>query len=139
MSLDVALTDDIEQVQAIRRIVFIEGQNVPLAREVDGRDSVALHLLLRLDCQPIGTARLLIVNDTGKIGRVAVLAEHRGRGFGVAIMQKALDVLRARGLVKAELGAQIHAIGFYERLGFKAFGPEYQDAGIPHRDMVYVF
>ena len=33
------------------------------------------------------------------------------------------------------LGAQTHAIGFYEKLGFTAFGPEYLDAGIPHRDM----
>ena len=139
MNLEVALTDDIEQVQAIRRIVFNEGQNVPVADEVDGLDSQALHLLLRLDGQPIGTARLLINDDTCKIGRVAVLAEHRGRGFGVTIMQKALDVLRAEGLGQAKLGAQTHAIGFYERLGFKAIGPEYQDAGIPHRDMVYVF
>ena len=139
MSHEVVLTDDIKQVQVIRRIVFIEGQNVPAALEVDGLDAEALHLLLCLDEQPIGTARILISGDTGKIARVAVLADHRLRGFGMAIMQKALDVLRAKGVAKAKLGAQTHAIGFYERLGFKAVGPEYQDAGIPHRKMVYIF
>ncbi len=40
------------------------------------------------------------------------------------------------GVAKAKLGAQVHAIGFYEKLGFEAVGPVYMDAGIPHRDMV---
>ena len=50
-------------------------------------------------------------------------------------MRAALDELRARGVRMAGLGAQTHAIGFYERLGFAVYGPEYDDAGIPHRDM----
>jgi len=39
-------------------------------------------------------------------------------------------------VTKVKLGAQVHALGFYERLGFTAVGPVYQDAGIAHRDMV---
>jgi ElaA protein len=35
----------------------------------------------------------------------------------------------------ARLGAQVHALNFYEKLGFKVVGPVYEDAGIPHRDM----
>ena len=65
----------------------------------------------------------------------AVLPEARGTGAGVALMHAALDELRARGVRVAKLGAQTHAIGFYERLGFTVYGPEYDDAGIPHRDM----
>ena len=40
------------------------------------------------------------------------------------------------GVTKVKLGAQTHALGFYERLGFTAYGPEFDDAGIPHREMV---
>ncbi len=40
------------------------------------------------------------------------------------------------GISQVKLGAQVHALGFYEALGFEAFGPVYDDAGIPHRDMV---
>ncbi|HHY02857.1 MAG TPA: GNAT family N-acetyltransferase, partial [Paracoccus sp.] len=47
----------------------------------------------------------------------------------------ALDELRARGVTTARLGAQTHALRFYEKLGFTAYGPVYDDAGIPHRDM----
>jgi ElaA protein len=36
------------------------------------------------------------------------------------------------GLDAAQLGAQTHAVGFYERFGFRVQGSEYEDAGIPH-------
>jgi ElaA protein len=39
-------------------------------------------------------------------------------------------------VTKVKLGAQTHALGFYERLGFTAIGDEFDDAGIPHREMV---
>lgn len=136
MTVTVTLTDDLQTVLAIRRVVFIDGQNVPEDREVDGYDGDALHLLLEKDGQPIGTARLLLDGETGKIGRVAVLKEHRGGGFGVMLIEKSIEVLRARGMRRAKLGAQTHAIGFYEKLGFTAKGPEFIDADILHREMV---
>ena len=102
---------------------------------VDGRDGEAVHLLATRDGAPVGTARLLITGGKGKIGRVCVLREARGTGLGAALIAAALESLRKRGCATAVLGAQTHALGFYERLGFAAFGPEYLDAGIPHRDM----
>ena len=72
----------------------------------------------------------------GKVGRVCVLAEVRGTGLGAALMRAAVDHYRTvPGIETVKLGAQTHALGFYERLGFEAVGPEYMDAGIPHRDM----
>ncbi|MEL7089395.1 MAG: GNAT family N-acetyltransferase, partial [Planctomycetota bacterium] len=60
----------------------------------------------------------------------------RGTGLGAAIILGCLDVARAQpGVTTAKLGAQTHALSFYEKLGFAAFGPVYDDAGIPHRDM----
>jgi len=47
------------------------------------------------------------------------------------------DRLReAPGVTRVILGARTRAIGFYEGLGFVAEGPEFDDAGIPHRLMV---
>jgi ElaA protein len=78
-----------------------------------------------------------VSGSTGKIGRVCVLPEVRGTGLGAALVRAAVARLRTvPGVTLAKLGAQTHAIGFYERLGFVATGPEYPDAGIPHRDMV---
>jgi ElaA protein len=133
----VSVTDDLATCLALRRVVFIEEQGVPEAEEVDGRDGEAVHLLARRDSVPVGTARILIAGDTGKIGRVCVLPEARGIGAGTALVQAAVAHLRGvPGVVRARLGAQVHALGFYERLGFEATGPVYDDAGIPHRDMV---
>lgn len=135
MRLEIGLTGDLQTCLAIRRVVFIEEQGVSLADEVDGRDGEAEHLLALLDGAPVGTARMLVERETGKIGRVAVLAGARGRGIGAALIRAAVVRLRERGLRVAKLGAQTHAVGFYEGLGFTAFGPVYDDAGIPHRDM----
>lgn len=133
--MKISVTDDFPACAAIRRRVFIEEQNVPEELELDDLDAAAVHLLATQDGRPVGTARLLIEGETAKIGRVAILPELRGTGAGAALMRAALDELRARGVTKAKLGAQTHAIGFYERLGFTVYGPEYDDAGIPHRDM----
>lgn len=129
-------TEDLATCHALRRRVFIEEQNVSEAEELDGLDGEAIHLLAFEDGQAVGSARLLLSGETGKIGRVCVLAEMRGKGVGQALMRAALSELRGiQGLRLAKLGAQSHAIGFYEALGFEAYGPEYLDAGIPHRDM----
>lgn len=129
-------TEDLATCHALRRRVFIEEQNVSEAEELDGLDGEAIHLLAFENGQAVGSARLLLSGETGKIGRVCVLAEMRGKGVGQALMRAALSELRGiQGLRLAKLGAQSHAIGFYEALGFEAYGSEYLDAGIPHRDM----
>jgi predicted GNAT family N-acyltransferase len=133
----IAPTRDIATCRGLRRTVFIEEQGVSEADEVDDRDDAAIHLLALLDGRPMGTARLLVEGSTGKIGRVCVLPEARGTGLGAALIRAAVAELRATpGVTRAKLGAQVHALGFYERLGFVAVGPVYPDAGIDHRDMV---
>lgn len=136
MSVDIAETRDIAACLALRRVVFIDEQGVPEAEELDDLDAGAVHLLARIDGVAMGSARLLRQGTTGKIGRVCVLAAARGTGLGAALMRAAIAHFRASGDVDTlRLGAQTHALGFYERLGFVAEGPEYLDAGIPHRDM----
>lgn len=117
----------------IRRVVFIEEQRVPLEEEWDGRDPECRHFLAISAGKALGTARLL---PDAHIGRVAVLAEARGRGIGVALMRAAIETARRRGHHSVELAAQTHALAFYERLGFTAFGEAFLDAGIAHRSMM---
>ena len=136
MTVGIAETRDLETCLELRRIVFIEEQGVSVADERDGRDEEAIHLLLRLHDEPIGTARILVSDGTAKIGRVCVLKHHRRNGHGSALVEACCRAARQRpGVTMAKLGAQTHAIGFYEALGFAAQGPVYDDAGIPHRDM----
>ncbi|WP_299607974.1 GNAT family N-acetyltransferase [uncultured Tateyamaria sp.] len=136
MTWIIAQTDDLTTCHALRRTVFIEEQGVSEAEEVDGRDGDALHVLASVDDVPMGCARILLDGQVAKIGRVCVLNAARGTGMGAAIIETCLDLARQQnGVTKAKLGAQTHALAFYERLGFVPYGPVYDDAGIPHRDM----
>lgn len=136
--MKVEVTQDIEACLALRAKVFIEEQGVSEADELDGRDGESTHLLLLDGETPVGTARLMTQGNTGKVGRICVLKEYRGQGLGALLVRFTVDHFRTvEGVIQVKLGAQCHAIPFYENLGFTAFGPVYDDAGIDHRDMVH--
>lgn len=131
--------DDLALPHALRRKVFIEEQGYAEADEWDALDELARHLILwdmRTDpATPVGTARIFVEGGTGRIGRVCVLVQARGTGLGAMLIDHAVALLREAGCHRAVLGAQVRAMGFYERLGFVATGPEYDDGGVPHREM----
>ncbi len=122
--------------QSIRHAVFVLGQGVRPEEEVDGADPDCRHALALRGGAAIGTARVMRMGRVAKIQRVAVLPEARGIGVGAGLMAWIAARLAEEGTWDAAvLGSQIHALGFYERLGWRAEGPEYLDARIPHRDM----
>jgi ElaA protein len=128
---------DIQAAMHIRFVVFVHEQNVPPELELDEYDAQAIHLLaMDANQSPVGVARVVEKpGSVAKIGRVAVLKEWRGKGVGEALMRYALRVAQQRGMNSAVLDAQTAAIAFYEKLGFVAEGPEFDDAGIAHRRM----
>ncbi|WP_338777615.1 GNAT family N-acetyltransferase [Streptomyces sp. DG1A-41] len=137
---------DREACFAVRKEVFVGEQGVPEDIEYDAYDPGAVHVLaVREDGVPLGTGRLLLgeaaVAQTGadsavgSLGRLAVAAHARGLGVGVALVRAIEDAARARGLAAVDLHAQTHALGFYARLGYEAYGQEYLEAGIPHQAM----
>jgi predicted GNAT family N-acyltransferase len=137
MTVQILVTKDIATCHALRRTVFIEEQGVSVADEQDDLDDKCVHLLALQDGVPVGSARLMPIGDIGKVGRVCVLQQARGTGLGVALMQAAVDQFRTMpGIKHVKLGAQTHALTFYERLGFTPYGDIFLDAGIPHRNMV---
>ena len=117
----------------VRNRVFIEEQKVPAEIETDEHDQQSTHFVaLDQKRNPIGTARLL---PDGRVGRVAVLIEWRRKGVGRALMKETLTVSSHRGIPHVSLHAQVSSIPFYLELGFKTKGPEFYEAGIPHRKM----
>lgn len=125
--------DDAAAIADVRRRVFIVEQGVPEALEWEAIDAQCAWFVAEADVGDIvGVARL---QADGRIGRMAVLPEWRRRGLGAALLAAALVEARARGLSGAHLAAQTHAVPFYARFGFRAEGPVFLDAGIPHRYM----
>ena len=120
---------------ALRREVFVWEQKVPEEEENDPYDLTATHFVAILDGEVVGTLRLIEGAEHVKIGRVAVRMSFRGRGIARQRIAAAMAHARAKGHERFFLTAQSDKLGFYERLGFVAFGPEFQDGGMPHRAM----
>lgn len=125
------------QIERVRRTVFIEEQRIAERDEWDELDPVIPHVLAfeqpaSAKRDAVGTGRL---EPTGKIGRVAVLPSCRGTGAGIAVMRRLLELAAERGFTEVYLNAQVSAAGFYQRLGFRADGPEFDEVGIPHQRM----
>ncbi|MFE5580838.1 GNAT family N-acetyltransferase [Kitasatospora sp. NPDC056531] len=140
---------DLALVREVRREVFIVEQNVPEELEYDEYDGTSVHLLaVGADGVAMGTGRLIFGEHALKLtggvegrvllGRLAVLAAARGTGLGAELVRAIEAAGLERGAVEVELHAQVQALGFYERLGYVAEGPVYDDAGIPHRTMTRV-
>lgn len=148
LQVRVATLAELPRVFAVRREVFVVGQGVPEELELDHLDAGAEHVLARRDGQVLGTGRLVdgrideagrlepgTAGTVGTIGRMAVREAARGSGLGRALLDLLLQQARERGLPAVELHAQVHALGFYQRAGFTAFGPVYLEAGIEHQGM----
>lgn len=124
---------DALQLQQVRRVVFIDEQQVPEELEWDADDALSLHALALDDGgTAIATGRLL---PDGHIGRMAVLREWRRRGVGGAILSWLIGEARARGDRFVQLNAQTHALDFYAWHGFTVCSEIFIEAGIPHRKM----
>lgn len=122
-----------ETLRRIRETVFIVEQQVPREIEWDGADDTASHFLVIDEAgQALGCARLL---PSGQIGRMAVLAEHRGRGLGQRLLSEAVAEAKRQGMSSVHLHAQTHAAGFYRKAGFLPQGGEFLEAGMPHQAM----
>lgn len=120
-------------LKTVREEVFIKEQHVPVALEWDGMDEAAQHLLALSDAgEAIGCTRLI---GNGSIGRMAVLKPWRGLGVGRALLIKAVSLYQQQGIERITLSAQVHAIPFYEKSGFKGCSEPYLDADILHIDM----
>lgn len=125
---------DRRALRHIREQVFVQEQAVPPAEEWDELDAVACHFLAEHAGRAVACGRLLA---SGKIGRLAVLPDFRGRGLGGRILDHMVAHALAGNPGQLYLHAQVHALGFYLRHGFVAEGEEFLEAGIRHRLMNY--
>ena len=125
-----------EDAFSVRRKVFVEEQGVPLSLELDELDNTSSHFVVYNENVPIGAGRIRESNaGIGKVERVCILPEFRGKHLGKSIMQSLEDHAAVQNFEKVVLNAQSQAIPFYERIGYVITSPEFMDADIPHRTM----
>jgi predicted GNAT family N-acyltransferase len=124
--------------QSVRTAVFVQEQGIAPEDEWDADDATALHsVLFDENGQALGNARLLQPSATvAKVGRMAVLKEARGNGYGARLLQALIRCARQRRHKEVRLNAQRTAESFYAAHGFVAVGEPFDEVGIPHVEMV---
>jgi len=130
---------DLYQIIQLRNRVFVVEQNC-VYQDADAKDQKAYHLFAKQDDKLIAYARMFKSGDyfdNASIGRVVVAPEFRKQHLGKKLMQKAINfVLNELQENSIEISAQTYLIKFYKDLGFKPFGDEYLEDGLPHIKMV---
>lgn len=114
---------------AIRKAVFIEEQAVDAELEYEFEDE-SIHFLATQNQQPVGTARWRKTEKGIKLERFAVLKSHRNLGVGSALLKAILADVPPNA--KLYLHAQLQAVPFYQKAGFKTDGAPFEEAGITH-------
>ncbi|GIO25786.1 GNAT family N-acetyltransferase [Ornithinibacillus bavariensis] len=137
--MDIKITQNAKEKEhafRIRTLVFVEEQKVPVEEEIDEYDKTAIHFVGYEDNKPIAASRLRFVEEYGKLERICVLNEFRGKSYGKEIIAAMEQIIKENGYKRAKLNAQTHAEGFYQKLGYKTVSDKFLDAGIPHVTMI---
>jgi predicted GNAT family N-acyltransferase len=137
MKIKIAETNhEKDQAFQVRTEVFVMEQGVPPEEELDEYDETAIHFLGIENNEPIAASRLRFVDVYGKLERICVLHDLRGKSYGKEIILAMEEVIKENGYQKAKLNAQTHAEEFYKKLGYETVSDEFMDAGIPHVTMI---
>ncbi|WP_410982805.1 GNAT family N-acetyltransferase [Bacillus cereus] len=130
---------DLEIAFHIRKEVFVKEQGVPLEDEFDTFDTlsdVCHHILVYFNEMPVGTGRIRFVDKIGKLERVCILLPYRKHGLGKTIIQALEEIAREKEISKVKLHGQIHAEGFYTKLGYQTSSDVFMEDSIPHILMI---
>jgi len=131
----VTTNKELQQVIDIRTKVFVEEQLVPYELEVDGLDDKAEHLIAYVDNNPVGCARIRIINRYAKLERIAIVEKYRGRGFGRQLTDFLIEYCKQKDVDEIRLHSQTYVADFYKKLGFLERGKTFFEADIEHIEM----
>lgn len=126
--------DLLAKIHTIRKDVFVIEQGCPEDLEWEYEDE-SHHYAALFNGEPIGTARWRKTDKGIKLERFAVLAEHRNKEVGKALL---LHILKETQPLNEQryLHAQLAAKNFYLRHGLQPIGEHFWEAGIEHVKMV---
>ncbi|MFZ3589286.1 GNAT family N-acetyltransferase [Bacillus sp. DJP31] len=134
--LVVSTKKEFEDALHVRRVVFIEEQQVPEDEEIDQYEDECTHVVVYTQNQPVAAGRLRNYDGIGKMERICVIESHRKLGLGKVVMDQLELLAKEKGFQKLKLNAQTHAEAFYEGLGYQTVSDIFMDAGIPHVTMI---
>jgi len=125
---------ELDALLDLRHRVFCVEQGVPKREEVDGRDGDAVHLVAvrAEDRRVLGTCRLVFVERTVQLSRLAVERDARRHGIASALLREADREAEAARAKRIVLHAQTYARALYTADGYEPRGRVFVEAGIEH-------
>jgi predicted GNAT family N-acyltransferase len=128
-----------EQAFHVRTVVFVDEQKVSIEEEIDEHEDEAIHFIGYEDKSPIAASRLRWVDNYGKLERICILKNYRGKSYGSQLIKAMEAKVTSKGYTQTKLNAQTRAIDFYKQHGYQVVSDEFLDAGIPHVTMTKQF
>ena len=130
---------ELYELLSLRSEVFVVEQDC-IYQDIDFKDKLALHVLLKKNKKLIGYSRLFKPGDYFKdssIGRIVIIKEYREKGYGEELMKISIESINKYfNEEKIHISAQAYLKNFYKKFNFKVKGEEYLEDGIPHIKMV---
>lgn len=126
-------TTEYEQMIRLRYEILRKPLGLSFSKDELEKEKSNLHIAAYEDDQMLGCC-MLVEEEPGtvRLRQMAVLNDLQGKGIGKALMQFAENLARDRGYKKITMHARKNAIGFYEKMGYKKIGSEFEEITIPH-------
>ncbi len=85
-----------DDAYSVRTIVFVEEQHVPPEVEIDEYEPEALHLIGYENAEPIAASRVRFIDSCGKLERICVLQNQRGKSRGSQMIQAMESIIKQK-------------------------------------------
>lgn len=131
---------ELHDLYLLRSEVFVVEQEC-IYQDIDGKDSIALHVLGVQKGKILAYARIFYKGDYYKkyasIGRIVVSPKYRKKKKGKLIVEHSIRLIKEKDEnVSIKISAQAHLSKFYNKIGFIETGKTYLEDGISHIAMI---
>ena len=108
-------------VHYIRTAAMCLGYTIPLEFEFEEDKPEDTYILVLDGIVPVSTCRIRYLDDkNAKIERVVTLESYRGQHYGADCIREAEEWIKEKGIETIWINSRETAVGFYEKLGYKA-------------------
>ncbi len=137
--ITVTTEEDYQKCLKIRKVVFIDEQDLPEHMERDAHEFHSTHFLAKINGNDVGTGRMRMLGSLMKFERIATTEEARGKGVGQALIEEMQRVAHRRfPAYLPYMHAQFHAVAFYEKLGWVPVGEIFVELNTEHIIMIHL-
>ncbi len=129
-------TTELYEILKARAEIFIMEQHIQY-QDMDNIDYKSLHCFFMEDNKVVAYLRAFYKDDEKTIVQIGrVLTLKHGNGVDRDLLEKSIVAIKDKmKCKKIYMDAQKHAIGFYEKFGFKITSDEFMEEGIVHNSM----